>query len=331
MRLSFYSRMERAIALCIALLITGFLPQRATAAFTFPQGQEPAKSDTIVPQKANDTGPVMTLAELERMALQNNPTFAQAEAAIRAAEGRRVQAGLYPDPVIGYRGEEFAFRAFSKKSEHFFFVEQDIITAGKLGKNRRIFEHEKTQAVAEAEAQRLRVLNSVRMLYYGALGAQEMVETRAELAKIGREAVKISEELYNIGQADQPDQLEVEIEAQRAEVELVNAENERAQVWQTLAAVVGNPSLQPMRLTGDMGKGLPAFDREATLAMLLQGSPEMKAAKANLERAQATLERAKAGRVPDLSCAAASATAPNSLNWGRGRATERRGRKRVLR
>src|SRR5262245_15201417 len=57
-------------------------------------------------------GPALRLEDLERMALQNNPTAAQAEAAVRAAEGRRVQAGLMPNPIIGYAGEELSPRAF---------------------------------------------------------------------------------------------------------------------------------------------------------------------------------------------------------------------------
>ncbi|HXG64941.1 MAG TPA: TolC family protein [Blastocatellia bacterium] len=329
--------MRRLITLVIALAMAG-LPLQ-TLAQQQPQHdhqnkQEPAtKSDERAPQQmaepanqqASDGRPAITLAELERMATQNNPTFAQAEAAIRAAEGRRVQAGLYPDPVVGYQGEELAFRAFSKKSEHFFFVEQDIVTAGKLKKSRRIFEHEKTQAMAEADAQKLRVLNAVRMLYYQALGAQEMVATRAELAKIAGEAVKISEELYNIGQADQPDQLEVEIEAQQAELELVNAENERDAVGQQLAAVVGNPSLQPMRLAGELEKGIPAIDREATLAMLLQESPEMKVARANLERARAALDRARAERVPNLYVRGGIGYSTELLELGNGPSNQKTG------
>jgi cobalt-zinc-cadmium efflux system outer membrane protein len=245
-------------------------------------------------------GPSITLTELEQMAVKNNPTFAQAEAAIRAAEGRRVQAGLFPNPIVGYAGEELAFRAFTNKSEHFFFIEQEIPLGGKLGKSRHIFEKEQIQANAEAEAQRLRVMNTVRMLYYEALGAQQRVDVHTELAKLTREAVTVTEELMNVGQADQPDQLEIEVESQKAELELVKAENEQAKVWQVLASVVGNPSLAPMRLVGDLEKAMPTIDREATIAFILQESPEMKVAKAKLERARATLDRAKAERVPDM-------------------------------
>jgi cobalt-zinc-cadmium efflux system outer membrane protein len=234
------------------------------------------------------------------MALQANPTLAQAEAAIRVAEGRRAQAGLWPNPVVGYTGEEFSTRAFNEKSEHFGFIEQTILLGGKLSKSQRIFAQEKVLAEQEAIAQRQRILNTVRMLFYEALGAQRRVETRAELARIAREAVGVTEQLFNVGQADRPDTYQIEIEAQRAQLDLIMAENRRDQVWQQLGAVIGDPFLEPVRLIGDLEKGLPVLDQETTLATLLGGSPELKRAQAAIERARAAIARAKAERVPDL-------------------------------
>jgi outer membrane protein, heavy metal efflux system len=245
-------------------------------------------------------GQVLTLADLERMALQTNPTSAQAQAAIRAAEGRRVQAGLWPNPVVGYTGEEFSTRAFNEKSEHFAFIEQTILLGGKLGKSRRIFAQEKVLAEQEAIAQRYRILNTVRMLFYEALGAQRRVETRAELVRIAREAVGVTEQLFNVGQADRPDTYEIEIEAQRAQLDLIMAENRQDQVWQQLSAVLGDPFLKPTCLAGDLEKGLPALDPETALATLLRDSPELKRSQAAVQRARASIARAKAERVPDL-------------------------------
>src|SRR5215813_17269 len=244
--------------------------------------------------------PVLTLAVLERLALQANPTLAQAQAAVRAAEGRRAQAGLWPNPVVGYTGEEFSARAFNEKSEHFAFVEQPILLGGKLSKSQRIFAQEKVLAEQEAIAQRYRILNTVRMLFYEALGAQRRVETRTELVRIAREAVGVTEQLFNVGQADRPDAYEIEIEAQRAQLDLIMAENRQDQVWQQLGAVLGDPFLKPTCLLGDLEKGLPALEQETALATLLGGSPELKRAIAAVERARATISRAKAERVPDL-------------------------------
>ncbi|HJQ69239.1 MAG TPA: TolC family protein [Blastocatellia bacterium] len=242
----------------------------------------------------------MTLAEIERLALQNNPTLAQAEALMRAAQGRRRQAGMFPNPVAGYQGEEFAFRAFNEKSVHSFFIEQAIPLGGKLSKSRRVVEQEVAQAESESAAQKQRVLNTVRILYYEALGAERRVELRTELTRIAREAIKTTSELLNVGQADRPDFLESEMEAQRVELELVNAQNDREQIWRLLASVVGVPAMEPSRLAGDLEANLPKLDQQTLMATLLGGSPEIRSARAEVERARAVVARAKAERAPDL-------------------------------
>jgi cobalt-zinc-cadmium efflux system outer membrane protein len=243
---------------------------------------------------------IFHLEDLEQMALQSNPTLAQADAAIRAAEGKRVQAGLPPNPVVGYAGEELAFRAIGEKSEHLAFIEQTIPLGGKLKKNRAIAAQEKLQTEQIAAAQRQRILNAVRVLFYRALGAQQLVEVRTELARLARDAVKITGELLNVGQADRPDVAQIRIEAERAELDLIMAQNEQAQVWLELGAVVGKPMLQPARLVGELEKNLPTLDAQPLLSQLLANSPEIKRAQTGVARARAVIARAKAEGTPDL-------------------------------
>ena len=257
------------------------------------QGQEPKPPSK--PQEA------LRLEDLERMALEKNPTLAQAASAVRAAEGRKVQAGLYPNPTLGYLGEEITVRRPSAKSQHYLFIEQKIITGGKLQHSRDIFAQEQVQTEAEEKAQKQRVLNTVRLLYYRVLGAQKLVELRGELSKIAREAVDISEELYNIGQADRPDVLEAEIETQKAELDFISAQRELQRVWQMLAAVVGDPALPRNWLVGDLEAAIPKLDQEEIFTRLLRDSPEVRVAQARVDRAQAALQRAKVQPIPDIS------------------------------
>src|SRR5258708_11238974 len=118
---------------------------------------------------------MMWLGQLERLAVQTTPTPAQAEAAIRAAQGRAKQAGLFPNPIVGYQGEEFAFRGFSDRSEHFGFIEQSVPLGGKLGKSRRVFERKAAESEIEATAQNQRGLPTVRMLFYERRRARQAV------------------------------------------------------------------------------------------------------------------------------------------------------------
>jgi cobalt-zinc-cadmium efflux system outer membrane protein len=204
--------------------------------------------------------------------------------------------------VVGYEAEGLAFNDLVRPyhSGHYVFVEQNVAGFGKLRKSKQIAAQEKAQSEAEAEAQKLRVLNAVRMLYYEALGAQRMVELRKQLADLTRNAVEISEDLYNVGQADRPDVLASEVELQRAELDLMQAENDRTRVWQVLAAVVNDPKLKPERLAGDLESEAPKINHDELLSQLLRDSPEIKAAMADVERAKAVLLRAKAEPRPDV-------------------------------
>jgi len=259
--------------------------------------REPLKPYTL-PQ-TQETGPRLGLAALERMALEGNPTLAQAAAEIKAAEGKKLQAGIYPNPMIGATGDENTPGPIIRGGEFGFFVEQRLVTAGKLGKSRNVAEQERLQAEATAQAQKHRVLNSVRVLYYQALGAERLVQVQTQLTELSRRAVEISRELLNVGAADRPDLLESEIEAERAEVNLALAKTAQTRVWRELAAVVANPFLQPAPLEGNLEE-VPRLDLESAINKLFSESPEVRNSEVAVAREEAALHRAKVEKIPDI-------------------------------
>ncbi len=240
----------------------------------------------------------ITLEELQQMALQSNPTFAQAAANVQAAEGRKKQSGLYPNPIVGYQGEQIRGGSFHGGEEGF-FVQQDIILGGKLGLNRRIFDQELKQAETEAEEQKLRVITNVRMSYIQALAAQQMLELRQNLSKLANDAVETSHQLANVGQADAPDVLESEVEAQQAQLVVTLAEQNQQRIWKALAAVVGNPRLPLMKLEGKL-EDTPPINAEELVEKIVNESPAVRIAEFGVKRAEAALAREKREPIPDL-------------------------------
>jgi outer membrane protein, heavy metal efflux system len=261
--------------------------------FVTTSGQAQAQAPPPAPDQKT-----ITLEELQQMALQNNPTLAQATANIRAAEGRKQQSGLYPNPTVGYQGEEIRGGSF-RGGEQGFFVQQNIVTAGKLGLNRNIFEQEKRQAETEADEQKLRVVTNVKMSYIQALAAQQTLELRHNLSKLAEDAVETSRQLANVGQADAPDVLEAEVEGQQAELAVTMAEQNQQRVWKELAAVVGNPHLHLMRLEGTL-EDMPPVDADAFVEKIVNESPAVKIAELGVKKAEASLARAKRESIPDL-------------------------------
>jgi cobalt-zinc-cadmium efflux system outer membrane protein len=255
-------------------------------------------SSLLQAQAPDQTQKIITLEELQQMALQNNPTLAQSAANIRAAEGRRKQCGLYPNPTVGYQGEEIRGGSF-RGGEQGFFVQQDIVISGKLGLNRKIFEQETKQAETEAGEQKLRVLTNVRMSYIQALAAQQTLELRQSLSKLAQDAVDTSHQLANVGQADAPDVLESEVEAQQADLAVTMAEQNQQRVWKELAAVVGNRRLPLTRLKGNLEE-TASVNPDELVENIVNESPVVKIADLGVKRAEAGLARAKREPVPDL-------------------------------
>jgi cobalt-zinc-cadmium efflux system outer membrane protein len=244
-------------------------------------------------------GQPLRLPDLERMALEKNPAIAQAAARVRAAAGRVRQAGLYPNPMVGATGDEIAGGPIIRGGELGGFFEQRIVTAGKLGLSRRVAEQEQREMEASAAAERQRVLNLVRELFYQALGDQMMIEVRTRLARLAAEAVRTSRELANVGQADKPDVLSAEIEAQRLELGLTTARNSQERTWRQLGAVVHDPSLKVTRLEGNIEE-VPRLDFDQALAKIYKESPDLRAAELGASRAEFALRRAQVEKLPDI-------------------------------
>ena len=240
----------------------------------------------------------ITLEELQQIALQNNPTFAQSAANIRAAEGRKKQSGLYPNPTIGYQGEQIRGGSFHG-GEQGFFVQQDIVLGGKLGLNRKIFDQELKQAETEAEEQKVRVVTNVRMSYIQALAAQQTLELRQNLGKLANDAVETTHQLVNVGQADAPDALASEVEAEQAQLAVTMAEQNQQRVWKALAAVVGNPRLSLMQLEGKL-EDTPPVNAEDLVEKIVNESPAVRIAELGVKRAEAALARERREPIPDL-------------------------------
>src|SRR6266852_1447258 len=187
-------------------------------------------------------GSLMALQQFEGIARESNPTLRQAEAEIRAANARQQQAGLYPNPTVGYTADEIRGGSVGGGKQGF-FAEQTIVTAGKLRLGRDVLGKEAQLATIEAEEQRIRVESAVKMAFLRVLAAQELLDARRDLAKIAQDAAETQTRLQNTGQADESEVLESEIEAQRMRMAARMQENTLREEWRSLTAVIGRPEM----------------------------------------------------------------------------------------
>lgn len=244
-------------------------------------------------------GPLLSLNSIQQIAKDNNPTLRQAEGEIRAAKARQQQSGLYPNPTVGYTGDEIRGGSIGG-GKNGFFVSQPIVTGGKLGKTRKIFGEEIRLAEVEAEEQEMRVENALRIAFYRVLAAQEMLEAERDLARIAQDNAETERRLSNTGQVDESELLRAEVQALRMQMAVRVRESALREEWRGLTAIVGKPDLPLQVVEGNLEADLPQVNEEQVIETIAKQSPAVRIAAISTTRAQAVLDRAKAEPVPDL-------------------------------
>ena len=252
----------------------------------------------LAAQTANAPG-ALTMEQLEKMAI-GHPAFSEASLRAEAARSRIGQAGAFPNPEIGYVGEEIPLQGDTPGGRHGVFVEQVIPLGGKRGLSRGVAEQETRRLDALVGVQRQALLTHVRQLAYSAAAAARRVELRDRLSQLADETVVVTRQLYNIGSADQPDVLQAETQADLARLAAEEARSDQLRIWRMLAAAVDEPGLPLQALAIDLDGPLPAIDLDVERERLIRDSPEMKVLSALIEREEAALKRAQREPAPDL-------------------------------
>lgn len=266
-----------------------------------PPRPDPA-ADSLRPPRPTPAS--LTLADLEAIAQESNPTLVQAAMGVRAAQGRCVQVGLYPNPALNYIGDEIG-NGGTQGLQGAGFT-QEIVTAHKRQLGRATASYEVEQARYAWETQRLRVTNDVRIGYYLVLLAQRTVEVGEQLVRVGNEGLQTTEKLRVAKAVSLTDVLQARIEAQKAQLSLIQAQNRHQAAWRQLATVLGRPDLEAQPLAGDVAAELPDLNWDDTLQRVLTQSPELAQAWAGVERARSNVALQCANRRPNIEVAAAA-------------------------
>jgi len=242
--------------------------------------------------------PPMALSDFEALADTNNPTLKQSNALVRRSQEQARQAGLYPNPSVGYQGEQIRGGSY-RGGEQGGFVQQTVVLGGKLGLRRDIYDQQKKSDQIGVEEQTFRVHGDVQQAFYDALTAQATVQLRQRLLGVALDAVETVHQLANVGQADAPDILQTEVEAEQAKMEYVTAQRQYLQAFRALAALVGKGDLTVSPLQGELEK-TPDLNAEQIVDSIVADSPTVKRAQQEAAVAQARLKDAKRESIPDL-------------------------------
>lgn len=261
-------------------------------------GQSPSGTKAI-----EELPTALDLTSLEQLALQNNPTLVQAGAQVSISRGKALQAGLYPNPTLGYQAELIGVNGTPGEFQGG-FVQQTIVTAGKLRLSRAKYNQEAREAAILALGQQLRVLNGVRTQFYELLAVQRMMDLRKGLLRNADENLRTTREMLNTGLANEAAVLLAENDVNRAKIDLAAQENMYAASWQHLVAQLGTPDLTPSPLQGQLEPEGPPLDWDISLSRLLADSPELEAAQAHVLHDQIAIQRERVEPIPNITLGA---------------------------
>lgn len=258
----------------------------------------PPEPETLAPIPDQEALPdSLTLAHIEQLAMANNPTISQLNAAVNKGSGLRYQVGLSPNPTVGYQGMQLADR---QTDQHVAFVEQEFVRGDKLALNRAVLDQATRAQMWELEAQRFRVLTDVRMRYFEAIAAQRQLDATKEFLKVADQGVKVAERRKMAGEASQVEVLQSRILMSQVELAAQQIEARYLGAWKDLVAVAGVPHMSPTRLDGDLSSEGLDVDWDSKYHEILSQSPELAAAQRRVSQARAMLCRQEAQPIPNI-------------------------------
>lgn len=238
------------------------------------------------------------LDELQAIALSSNPMMSQAEAQVISLRGTALQAGLHPNPTVGYEGDTVGSNGNPNYQGG--YINTTIKTAGKLGLAESVANVDVWNADLMRQKTRIELITQVRGAFFAALIARENIKVTEALVKFTDSVYRIQVDQLKGGLVSAYEPVQLRALANQARMSLSQARNRYDAAWRQLAATVGIPDLQPGELDGTTEASLPVIDYDALLPYVLSNHTDVLAARNMEVQARYNLRLQEVTRIPDL-------------------------------
>ena len=265
----------------------------------------PALEPVAIPQVA--AGRTMGLADFQNIATANSPALRKAEAEAQSSYGAAIQAGLCPNPTVGYQVDQWQPHlnippgaTYSGKGQQGGFVNQLIKTAGKLKYTQRVAGFDYINALVAVRKTQVDLTAQVRQYYFAALTAQKGLEVNKALADLADEVYQLQLKQVAAGVAAGYEPLQLYAQAVQARNAVRLSEIAYRAAWKQLAAVTGLPDLAEAPLAGQADMPAPIFQLDVAKAAVLEGHTDLLTARNDIEQAKVNLTLQQVTPIPDL-------------------------------
>ncbi|TDF81702.1 TolC family protein [Pseudomonas sp. H9] len=254
-----------------------------------------------VPSWAMAQGPVLTLDKALQTAQANNPELAAARWGIDIAEGERRQAGVLPNPEVGWEVEDTR----NGKETTTVSVSQMFELGGKRGARLDVAGRGSQLAELELERQRNALHADVKGAFQAALQAQEGLQLAEQSLRLSERALQVVQGRVKAGVASPVEDTRAQVQMSEVRLELGRAQQALTVTYQQLAATTGAPLAEFSRVDS-AGSEDPALPSRTLLLERLEQTPDMRLARVQIDQQEAELSLARTQRIPDLTVSVGS-------------------------
>ncbi len=247
-------------------------------------------------------GDPLSLADLQQIARANSPVLRRASADAGVAYGQMIQAGLHPNPTIGYEVDQWqpGNRPTNNAGQQGGYVTQLIKFPGKLDLAQAVARFDYINAYVAVRRSEVDVSTAVRTNYFQVLLARKGMEVTAALSALADEVYLIQLKQVAAGEAAGYEPLQLYAQAIQARNALALAQANYRANWRQLAAALGRPNLPQAPLAGSADLPPPVIDAEAAQARVVDSHTDILTARNRILQAQTNLRLQRLNRVPDL-------------------------------
>lgn len=233
----------------------------------------------------------MSLAEISAMATYNHPGIQQAKRQADALRGEWIQAGLKPNPTVGYGAEEMTGH---QAGIHGITFTQPIVPQYKRDARQSAISHEYQTALQIYQIQHQKAVNDALLIAYRIVFVYRKCLILEELTRISQESQQIGDGLLKAGEIGRSQFLDIKIQAERTQIDRRDAEIAYRTACGELTILLNFPTRELIEITDPVETLPPELDAATMLAEIKIGSPELRQAFAEVESAKARLRQVSA-------------------------------------
>jgi outer membrane protein TolC len=258
----------------------------------------------------------LTLDEIERIALAENPEIHVASRRVAMAEAHVPTAGALDDPEFMYRGwgvpltHPWNYNA----AQNMLMVSQMLPGPGKRSLRTNVAESDVAEAKDELENTRLRVRVEVRKAFYDLLRAQGELVIHDEHVAIAHQAIEAARIRYTVGKVPQQDILKAQLALTRLAEHMIRFDRDAEIARDRLNTLLGRDPARPIEVRGELSVSTVLPSAESLEKMALEARPDLREAQTAIEKSRKEQELAKKPYVPDFTVSAGYMLMPSSTD-----------------